>query len=100
MKEKIYAVLDAKAEVFMPLFQARTPGAAERSFTDVVNSENHQFSQHPEDFILYELGTIDVDVGVIEPHKPRIIVHGNQVKHGETATNESERTIGTLESIQ
>lgn len=83
MKEKIFAVYDQKARIFLPVFQARTAGAAERSFQDAVNSQNHQFGDHPEDFVLKELGELELDTGVINPCVPRDVVRADQVKHGK-----------------
>lgn len=82
MKEKLFAVYDQKAKVYLPVFQARTVGAAERSFQDAVNAKDHHFSQHPEDFVLVELGDIDLETGVIEPDVPRNVVRADQVIYG------------------
>lgn len=59
MKMKVFSVYDSKVEAFMqPLFFT-TGGQAIRVFADTVNSPNHQFAAHPEDFTLFELGSFD-----------------------------------------
>lgn len=97
MKEKIFAAFDAKAQVYLPIFQTGTYGSAERSFADAVNSPEHQFGKHPEDYTLMHLGEIDLETGVIEPRQPVVVATALQVKHG---TNEGEQQVTPLESIQ
>lgn len=56
MKQKLYTVFDEKAEAFLPPFFVPTDGIAKRAFSDCVNSPDHQFGKHPQDYTLYFLG--------------------------------------------
>lgn len=64
MKLKIYSVYDAKLEAYMQPFFMQTRGQALRAFTDTCNDTNTQFSKHPEDFTLFELGEYDDESGL------------------------------------
>jgi hypothetical protein len=87
MNEHVFAVKDIIANVYLPLFQARTPGAAERSFAQAINSNDHQFAANPQDFVLYCLGNYDLDSGKLQPVDPYVVVTGEQVSHGKAKNN-------------
>ncbi len=69
MKFKIFTVFDSKAEAFNTPFFLAAKGQAVRAFEDEVNSENSEFSKHPEDYTLFCLGEYDSDTGAITPIK-------------------------------
>ncbi len=56
---KIFSVRDEKAELFIRPFFMPTFGMAVRAIVHAGQDSSHPFSQYPEDFILYELGTWD-----------------------------------------
>lgn len=67
---KIFTVFDSKAGVYgQPSFMV-SRGAAIRSFTDMVNDQNHPFHKHPEDYTLFEIGEYDDNEGEIESSAP------------------------------
>jgi hypothetical protein len=68
----IYSVLDTKSESFSPPMVNRTKGEAIRSFSDEVNNPNSMLYKHPEDYVLFEIGTWDNQSGVIEAHQAPI----------------------------
>ena len=97
MKLQIFAVYDAKVKAYLPVFQARTPAEAQRSFSDAVNSQEHHFSKYPEDFTLFRLASFNDENGLVEPDKSSIC-NGIEVKqHG---ADESERAQPPLTQIQ
>lgn len=98
MKEKIFATYDIQAKAFLPMFQASTYGVAERSFSDAVNSENHQFGKYPEDYRLMHLGEIDIVTGVIEPGNPVLVCTAEQVLHGTQDDGKSKEH--NIQSVQ
>lgn len=56
---KIFSIFDAKAEAYISPFYMTHTGQAIRTFTDCVNSPDHQFGAHPEDYTIFELGEFD-----------------------------------------
>lgn len=64
MIKKVFAILDTKAEAFLPPFMMHTIGEAERAISECCNDEKHNFFKYAEDFNLYELGSWDDSNGV------------------------------------
>lgn len=63
----IFTVHDIKAEAYLPPFTLPTRGLAIRAFNTMANDATHAFSQHPEDYTLFVLGTFDDSTGLIKP---------------------------------
>lgn len=59
MTLKVFAVRDMKALAFLQPFFSNSTGSALRAFGDAVADKNCPFSKHPEDYVLYEIGTYD-----------------------------------------
>ncbi|QXP08349.1 MAG: nonstructural protein [Arizlama microvirus] len=59
MIQKIFTVYDSKVEAYLQPFFLPSKGAALRAITDVANDPSHMFGKHPEDYVLFELGTFD-----------------------------------------
>lgn len=74
MEHKIFAIYDQKAFAYLPPFTLPRVEMAMRTFGDCVNSPDHQFGQHPEDFTLMEIGTYDDSSAKIVPHELAISV--------------------------
>lgn len=96
MKARLFAVWDSKVEEYLPLFQEATPASAERAFREAVNSSDHHFGKYPEDFTLFQIGTLDTKKGLVEQDKFSIC-NGIEVKHG---TDQGERQEPSLTQIQ
>lgn len=78
MKFHILSVWDSAAAVFgMPNF-VPTIGSAVRSFGDEVQREarDNVLNQHPEDFMLYKLGTYDDNTGLFDTGVPDLVSRG------------------------
>lgn len=56
---KFFSIYDAKAKFYQRPFLAPSTGEAIRAFIDSVNDSRYSMSKHPEDFILFEVGTFD-----------------------------------------
>ena len=84
MIHKIYAIYDTKAELYnMPFFMNNEPTAI-RTFANACNDPNHSFGQNPEDYILFEMGTYDDELGTITSDHQKSITKGiNLVKQQE-----------------
>lgn len=59
MINKMFVVFDCKAEAYLQPFFMQASGQAIRAWIDLVNDKTTQFSKHPEDYTLFELGTYD-----------------------------------------
>lgn len=69
---KVFSVYDAAAEAYLQPFFTPTLGLAIRSFSDAVNQEGHQFSNHAADYTLFEIGEFDDSTGnlsMLKTHK-------------------------------
>lgn len=57
MIRKAFSIYDSKAKVFSNPFFMSEEGEALRDFIDLANDPNTRVFKHPEDFILYKVGT-------------------------------------------
>ena len=57
MKQQIFAVYDLKAETFLPFFAETNRDTAIRVFQDACLGDDGIIGKHPEDFVLFEIGT-------------------------------------------
>lgn len=71
MIHKMYTVFDTKAEIYLPPIYYKATGEALRAFSDTVNSSDHAFHKHPEDYCLFEIGTYDDQNAGIETITPK-----------------------------
>jgi len=67
MKLQVYAVYDAAVGCYMQPFFLRSKGEALRSFMDAVSDRKTQFSIHPEDFSLFQVGEYEEATGTLIP---------------------------------
>jgi len=70
---KIYSVYDKKMMQYMPVWVARTDGAAIRVFSDEVKRSDSQMHAHPEDFSLWRVGEFDDICGVVEADREQLL---------------------------
>ena len=76
MELYMYAVRDAKTEVFgQPIFQM-SQSQAERSFETALLNPNDPMHQYPEDYALFEVGVYDDNNGGLQGLQPRQIITG------------------------
>jgi len=73
-----FTIRDSAAEAFMRPFFAQSSGAAIRSFSDMVNSDDkdHPVGQHPEDYTLFSIGSFDEQTGLMKVHPPESLGNG------------------------
>lgn len=55
---RVFAVFDKAVELFMPPIFLRSEGEAVRALRVTMNGQ-HSFSQSPDDYALYDLGSFD-----------------------------------------
>ncbi len=70
MKLEAYCTYDNKAKAYTPPFFIRSRGEAVRSFADQCNKPDNMFHDHPEDFVLYQVGVYDDTTGILEKIEP------------------------------
>lgn len=63
MIHSMFSVYDQKADAYLPPWIMPRVSMAQRVFGDCVNSSDHQFSHHPEDYTLFHLGDWDDETG-------------------------------------
>lgn len=91
MIHKIFTVFDEKALAYLPPFVLPETGQAIRSFADCVNSSDHMFGKHPEDYTLFQIGVYDDKSGVISELDTRSVIgSGVQYKRPPDAGNGSQ----------
>lgn len=59
MNHLLFTIYDEKAQVFIAPFFVPTIGLATRAFSDCVNSPDHQFAKHPQDYSLFQIASFD-----------------------------------------
>lgn len=86
MINNIFAVFDTKAAAYMAPFMMPTIGMAIRQFSDAAQKGDNLMSQHPEDFVLFHLGTFDDATAKFEPN-----VAPNAVANAIEFANDAEK---------
>lgn len=59
MISEMFSVYDSKAEVYAPVIQFRTKNDAIRWVGDMATDKNNPIGRHPEDHVLFHLGSFD-----------------------------------------
>jgi len=93
MKSKVYTVYDAKIEAYMNPFLMQTKGQAIRAFQDTINGKESQFSKHPEDFTLFEIGEYDDNKGHYTMHDVKISMGGAWEFVNKTESQQQLRSV-------
>lgn len=66
----VFAARDLKGEAFLQPFYSINAGSAMRAFGDAVNDAQTNFNKHPEDYVLFEIGTYDDCTGLLKGISP------------------------------
>ena len=84
MIKEVYSIFDVKSKVYSNPTLSIARGDIEREWIDIVNEPDNKFNRHPEDFILYKLGTFDDCAGVYDClDTPEIIARAIDVWKGD-----------------
>lgn len=67
MMLRCFTVFDVKVGAYLSPFFMRSKPEAIRAFSDLVNDPKTQFSQHPEDYVLYCIAEFDDATGNVVP---------------------------------
>ncbi len=86
MNVLLFTVYDEKAQVFTTPFFVATVGIATRAFSDAINSPDHQFGKHPQDYTLFKLGTFDDNTAELKSETKQSIGNGVEFVNPEPLT--------------
>jgi len=69
MKLNVYVIYDSKAKVYNRPFYLLNDDIASRTASDLVTDKTNDLGRHPEDFIMFRLGSFDDQTAefVLEP---------------------------------
>lgn len=70
MKKNIYTIFDASANAYLQPFFLDTDLVAKRAIFDCLRDPEHNFSLHPGDYTLFNIGTFDNLTGTIVYNVP------------------------------
>lgn len=79
MKLKMFTIYDSKAFAYLPPFYLHKEEMAQRAFGECVNSKEHQFGKHPQDYTLFKVGVFDDETAVCVTFAPESL--GNGLEH-------------------
>jgi hypothetical protein len=77
----LFSVRDAATETYNITFTAPTNAAAIRQFGDLAQDTNTNVYKHPDDFVLYRVGSWDDDTGTVHPEELIKLAHARDY-HG------------------
>lgn len=83
MQKFIFSVRDIAADVYSNPFTSQNQLTATRDFAHACSDPNSSLSKNPEDFQLYQLGTFDDELGVLEGHQPKLVANATQFQKGD-----------------
>lgn len=89
MELLMFTIYDQKAHAHLPPFVLPRKEQAVRTFSDCINSSDHQFSKHPEDYTLLHIATFDDDSGACIPLEVPIVV-GTGIQFVEIQTDSKQ----------
>lgn len=101
MKLEIYAIRDVQADrALQPMYRERET-IAMRDF-EIAVSETKPFSDNPDDYVLYHIGSWDDETMVVTPNDPRRVYAGLDAIRNRRArlerVNELHMEIDKLQS--
>ncbi len=76
MEHRIFVVFDSKAGAYMPPWFLPREAMAVRAFGDLCNDGKHPVGAHPEDYILFCIGSFDDQTAAIDSFAPKSLCTG------------------------
>lgn len=74
MKLEMIAIRDEAVKAYMTPFFVRALGEATRMFRHQANDPESKIANHPEDFLMYHLGTYDDETGIIHQNERHVLL--------------------------
>lgn len=90
-----FSIYDSAAQAYLPPFILPREEMAKRTFADCVNSAEHQFAAHPEDYTLFRLGTWDDETALFNAEANGAQSLGNGVIYVRIQNTDSENAEDT-----
>jgi len=108
MKHNIFTIYDSKAQAYLTPFFMHQDGMALRVFADCINDNSHQFGKHPEDYILFNIGSWEDDKAKFKTSIPIAIATGIELVQQDNQEDSNpdegllftEPEIGDLKGVQ
>ena len=66
----VFSVYDTKAQAYSRPWYEHTIPSAVRTFTDAVNEPQSPYNKHPDDFLLFHVGSFDDSSAALEHVQP------------------------------
>ena len=80
MNQKLFTIYDQKSKLYCAPFCFAETGQALRAFVDTVNDPSTAINKHPEDYLLYEIGSFDDSTAMCDPFTgPALVANGIEV---------------------
>lgn len=92
MNYKVFSIFDSKAEAFLRPFFSQTLGVCRRSLGEAMNDPRSEFSKYPHDYLLWEIGEFDDEIGQLVPIQP--------INHGLVSVLAREYIVSTSETLR
>jgi len=65
----VFSIYDSAIKTWLPPLYARNNGEMIRNFSDAIQDPQSKLAKHPQDYVLFELGSFDDDKCVFSLHK-------------------------------
>lgn len=95
----IMSVFDSKAAAFLDPFYTNTVAIGIRSFEAAANDPSHEFTRHPDDYTLFELGQFCQSNAEFILH-PAPISHGLAITYVRKTPNGIQQLDGSLNLVR
>lgn len=88
MKHRMFSIKDTKADVYNKPFYLINEKLVERVAADLLRDKSSEISRHPDDFIMFDLGSYDDNTGTFTLNElPTVLFRFSDLEHlrtGET----------------
>lgn len=86
-----YVIFDKKAAVYNKPFYLLNDEIALRSASDLLQDNNTDIARHPEDFILFKIGTYDDTTAILkQTSSPETICNFHELSAQLSVTNQQD----------
>ena len=79
MRHFLYTIFDTASGRYERPFAGMSDAQAIRSFGDICRDTKHPYGMHPEDYMLYRIGTFDDNTSEVVPEDATVIAKGHEL---------------------
>lgn len=87
MNHNLYAIFDTACGTYTKPVFAPADGVVTREFQSLCTNDENPYGEHPEDYTLFRLGTLDDQTGKFSPEDPCKIATGLELVALSRAVN-------------